>query len=166
VLTIAAAPIATLGYLGLIAALSRPPGPIMAKALKAGESSLSIYLGQSIILSTIFSGYGLGLWGSVDRLTAVAVALAVTVILIVVSAIWRFRFRLGPFEWVLRRITYFPGSCSSWWSGNTRRRSRGKADAGSYRASFDPERSLDLSGRWSEVQVTQAPPDDPSRTYA
>jgi uncharacterized protein len=106
VLTIAAAPIATLGYLGLIAALSRPPGPIMAKALKAGESSLSIYLGQSIILSTIFSGYGLGLWGSVDRLTAVAVALAVTVILIVVSAIWRFRFRLGPFEWVLRRITY------------------------------------------------------------
>jgi uncharacterized protein len=62
VLTIVSAPVATLGYLGLIAALSRPPGPIMAQALKAGESSLSIYLGQSIILSTIFSGYGLGLW--------------------------------------------------------------------------------------------------------
>jgi uncharacterized protein len=54
----------------------------MAQALKAGGSSLSIYLGQSIILSTIFSGYGLGLWGAVDRLTAVAVALAVTVGLI------------------------------------------------------------------------------------
>jgi hypothetical protein len=67
VLTIVAAPVATLGYLGLIAALSRPPGPIMARALNAGGSSLSIYLGQSIILSTIFSGYGLGLWGAVDR---------------------------------------------------------------------------------------------------
>jgi uncharacterized protein len=71
VLTVVSAPVATLGYLGLIAAVSRPPGPIMAQALKAGGSSLSIYLGQSIILSTIFSGYGLGLWSAVDRLTAV-----------------------------------------------------------------------------------------------
>ena len=34
-LTVAAAPIATLGYLGLIAAVSRPPGPVMAKAQAA-----------------------------------------------------------------------------------------------------------------------------------
>jgi uncharacterized protein len=107
VLTIAAAPIATLGYLGLIAALSRPPGPIMARALNAGGSSLSIYLGQSIILSTIFSGYGLGLWGAVDRFAAVAIALAVTSGLIGALMIWRVRFALGPFEWVLQRISYF-----------------------------------------------------------
>jgi uncharacterized protein len=106
VLTVASAPVATLGYLGLIAALSRPPGPIMAKALAAGGSSLSIYLGQSIILSTVFSGYGLGLWGAVDRLTAVAIALAVTAGLIGALLIWRARFALGPFEWMLRRITY------------------------------------------------------------
>lgn len=106
VLTVASAPVATLGYLGLIAALSRPPGPIMAQALAAGGSSLSIYLGQSIILSTAFSGYGLGLWGAVDRLTAVAIALAVTAGLIGALLIWRARFALGPFEWILRRITY------------------------------------------------------------
>lgn len=106
VLTVVSAPVATLGYLGLIAAVSRPPGPIMAQALKAGESSLSIYLGQSIILSTIFSGYGLGLWSAVDRLTAVLVALAVTVGLIASLLIWRAYFKLGPFEWFLRRITY------------------------------------------------------------
>jgi uncharacterized protein len=106
VLTIVSAPVATLGYLGLIAALSRPPGPIMAQALKAGGSSLSIYLGQSIILSTIFSGYGLGLWSAVDRLTAVLVALAVTAGCIGLLLIWRVYFKLGPFEWVLRRITY------------------------------------------------------------
>ena len=106
VLTVVSAPVATLGYLGLIAAVSRPPGPIMAQARKAGESSLSIYLGQSIILSTIFSGYGLGLWSAVDRLTAVLVALAVTVGLIASLLIWRAYFKLGPFEWFLRRITY------------------------------------------------------------
>src|SRR6056297_1637638 len=106
VLTIVTAPIATLGYLGAIAALARPPGPIMARALSAGGSSLSVYLGQSIVLSTIFSGYGAGLWGAVDRLTAVAIALAVTAGLIGALAAWRTRFALGPFEWILRRITY------------------------------------------------------------
>jgi uncharacterized protein len=65
-----------------------------------------LFLGQSIILSTIFSGYGLGLWGSVDRLTAVAIALTVSVLLIGALLIWWARFELGPFEWLLRRITY------------------------------------------------------------
>jgi len=105
VFTIVYAPVGTLGYLGLIAALSRTPGPIMAKALKAGGSSLSI-LGQSIILTTIFSGYGLDPWGSLDRLTAVVIGVAVTSGLIGALLIWRFRFALGPFERVLRRITY------------------------------------------------------------
>jgi uncharacterized protein len=106
VVTIAVAPVATLGYLGVIAAISRPPGPTMARALAAGGSSLSVYLGQSIILSTVFSGYGLGLWGECDRLTAVAIAIATTAGLIVALAIWRTRFTFGPFEWVLRRMTH------------------------------------------------------------
>jgi uncharacterized protein len=106
VMTIVAAPVATIGYLGAIAALARPPGPIMERVLAAGGSSLSVYLGQSIILSTAFSAYGLGLWGAVDRLTAVAIAVAVTAALIAALAAWRVVFALGPFEWVLRRITY------------------------------------------------------------
>ncbi len=106
ILTIVTAPVATLGYLGLIAALSRPPGPMMARALAAGGSSLSVYLGQSVILSTIFSGYGLGLWDAVDRVTAVAISIAVTGALIIALSIWRRWFALGPLEWLLRRITY------------------------------------------------------------
>jgi uncharacterized protein len=105
-MTTATAPVATLGYLGLIAALSRPPGPIMAKVLTAGGSSLSVYLGQSILLSTIFSGYGFGLWGAVDRLTATVIAIVATAALIIALALWRAGFALGPFEWALRRITY------------------------------------------------------------
>jgi uncharacterized protein len=105
-LTMTVAPVATLGYLGLIAALARPPGPLMGRVLAAGGSSLSIYLGQSIILSTLFAGYGAGLWGAVDRPTATVIAVAVTVGLILALSVWRSRFALGPFEWVLRRITY------------------------------------------------------------
>lgn len=105
-LLLLAAPIATLGYLGGIAALARPPGPVMAPLLAAGGSSLSIYLGQSILLTTLFSGYGLGLWDAVSRGTAVALALGVTVALMGALLIWRRFAALGPFEWVLRRITY------------------------------------------------------------
>ncbi|WP_235438965.1 DUF418 domain-containing protein [Candidatus Rhodobacter oscarellae] len=105
-LTIVAAPIATLGYLGLIALISRPPGPIMSRALVVGGSSLSVYLGQSILLSSIFSAYGLGLWSEVDRATASCIAILVTVLLIAALSVWRIWFKLGPFEWVLRRITY------------------------------------------------------------
>lgn len=105
-LTVIVAPVATLGYLGLIALMSRPPGPVMSRVLAAGGSSLSIYLGQSIVLSSIFSAYGLNLWGKVDRATASAIAILVTVLLITGLIVWRNWFRLGPFEWVLRRFTY------------------------------------------------------------
>lgn len=47
-----------------------------------------------------------GLWGAVDRTTATGIALAVTLALIGLVAVWRMRFALGPFEWVLRRITH------------------------------------------------------------
>lgn len=105
-LTMSIAPLATLGYLGLIAAIARPPGPILARMLRAGGSSLSVYLGQSIILSTMFSGYGFGLWNEVSRMTATLIAVGVSVLLIGALAIWRLWFRQGPFELLLRRITY------------------------------------------------------------
>jgi len=79
----------------------------MARVLVAGGSSLSVYLGQSIVLSSVFSAYGLGLWDAVDRPTAVAIAVGVTAVLILALSVWRRWFPLGPFEWVLRRITYF-----------------------------------------------------------
>mmetsp|Transcript_13390 Transcript_13390/g.21257 ORF Transcript_13390/g.21257 Transcript_13390/m.21257 type:complete len:85 (-) Transcript_13390:133-387(-) len=78
----------------------------MSRALAAGGSSLSIYLGQSILLTTIFSAYGLGLWNEVDRAAATAIAVIVTVLLIVALTVWRTWFTLGPFEWLLRKITY------------------------------------------------------------
>jgi uncharacterized protein len=105
-LVVVAAPVTTLGYLGLIAALSRPPGPPVARLLAVGGSSLSIYLGQSIVLSTIFAPYGAALWGGVGPAIAVGVALAVTLSLMLVLMVWRTVFSHGPFEWMLRRLTY------------------------------------------------------------
>ena len=105
-LTTSAAPVATLGYLGVIAAISRPPGPFMKMALAAGGNSLSVYLGQSIILSTVFSGYGLGLWEGVGHATVIVLSVLVTAALMAAVSVWRQYFAVGPFEWVLRRMTY------------------------------------------------------------
>ena len=107
VLMVAFAPLATLGYLGLIAAVAKPPSPAFAPFLKAGGSSLSIYIGQSLVLATVFAPYGLGLWDNVSPAVAVALSLVVTVVLILALVAWRSKFALGPFEWVLRRITRF-----------------------------------------------------------
>ena len=104
--TIVVAPIATIGYLGAIAALPHPKRPWATRVLKAGGSSLSIYLGQSIILSTIFAAYGLDLWEEVSRATATLIAIAVTALLIGCLTLWHRYQRLGPFEWGLRKITY------------------------------------------------------------
>ncbi|MEM9319311.1 MAG: DUF418 domain-containing protein [Pseudomonadota bacterium] len=79
---------------------SNSDSPRSLRIAGAGGSGLSVYLGQSIILSSLLPAYGAGLWAQVDRLAAVALALATGIALIVGLAIWRERFRLGPFEWL------------------------------------------------------------------
>lgn len=83
-----------------------PSSPGIALGVVSAPVATLGYLGQSILLSTVFSGYGLGLWGAVDRMTAVLGALAATAGLIGALMLWRRAFRLGPFEWLLRRFTY------------------------------------------------------------
>ena len=118
-LTVSIAPVATLGYLGVIAAISRPRGAMMDRILAAGGASLSIYLGQSIILSTVFSGYGFGLWEEVGQAAAVGIAVAVTMLLMLFLVVWRTQARHGPFEWLLRRITYAGQAAAQTKSGST-----------------------------------------------
>ncbi|MEL7216503.1 MAG: DUF418 domain-containing protein [Pseudomonadota bacterium] len=105
-LVLAFAPIATLGYLGLLAYIAQRADALPAGLLRAGRASLSIYLGQSIVLSLIFMPYGLGLWEQVGPATSVFIALGVTLGLVLALSGWLRVARLGPFEWVLRRITY------------------------------------------------------------
>ena len=105
VLVVAFAPLATLGYLGVIAALAKPATGLKATLLMAGGASLSVYLGQSICLSFIFSGYGLGLWDAMGPAAATLIALGVTLALMILLSLWLGRFRMGPFEMVLRAIT-------------------------------------------------------------
>lgn len=71
----------------------------------AGRIALSNYLLQSIILSMIFTGYGLALVGQISPPVAVLIAIAVFASLTWLSAVWLKRYRCGPAEWILRAFT-------------------------------------------------------------
>jgi uncharacterized protein len=101
------APFSSIGYLGLIAKwAARPMTRLKLFFARAGTSSLTAYLLQSLILSFIFCGYGLGLYAKLGAASCVAIALATGIVSLSVSSLWRVRFARGPMETLLRRWTY------------------------------------------------------------
>lgn len=101
------APLASMGYMGWIAKWSdRPPTRLMIFLARAGTSTLSAYLLQSLILSILFSAYGLGLYGKVGAAGCVSIALLTGLFTLSASSLWRKTFERGPIEMLLRRWTY------------------------------------------------------------
>jgi uncharacterized protein len=71
-----------------------------------GRLSLSNYLLQSIVCTTIFYGYGLGFYGEITYFQAFLLTLFIYIIQVVGSYIWLRYFVYGPIEWVWRSVTY------------------------------------------------------------
>lgn len=109
VLQTVSGPIAVAGVVAAVVVLSgRSWWPRVERPLiPAGRSSLSVYLGESIVASLVFAGYGLGLSGVVGPAGALAFAAAIFAVLAGAAALWLTRFRQGPFEWLLRSATYW-----------------------------------------------------------
>lgn len=97
------APALTGGYLAAFALASR--SRIARAAEPAGRMSLTVYLAESIILSAIFCGWGLGLLGTVSAATAALIAVGVWLAMEVFAKVWLRAFGYGPLEWVLRCVT-------------------------------------------------------------
>lgn len=97
-----------LGYVGLIAAISGGAGGLVRRFLaRAGSASLTAYLLQSLLLSLIFTAYGLDQFGKMGAAEAIGVAAAVALASLVFTGIWRCFATRGPMEVLLRRITYW-----------------------------------------------------------
>ncbi len=106
-LLVIGAPLASIGYIGLIAKWSQGPlTPFKAFIARSGTATLSAYLLQSLILSWIFCGYGLGLYASVSATTCIIIAFATGTASIVFTSVWRTRFSRGPAEHLLRNWSY------------------------------------------------------------
>ena len=92
------------GYAALIILLSRRGGWLVQRIAAAGRAAFTNYLGASLIATTIFYGYGFGLFGTLSRLEAWLLAPALWVVMLLWSRPGLERFNSGPFEWLWRSL--------------------------------------------------------------
>lgn len=91
----------------LILLFHRPAWRARLEPLRnAGRMALTNYLMQSIICTTIFYGYGLGLFGKVGPRWFLPLAIVIYALQLVWSTRWLKRFQFGPAEWLWRTLTY------------------------------------------------------------
>ena len=97
-----------IGYIALFILLfvNAQDSKVMNSFASVGRLSLSNYLLQSIICTTIFYGYGLGLFGKLGIAVGVILAVLIYGVQIFISSVYIKRFKLGPAEWVLRKFVY------------------------------------------------------------
>lgn len=94
------------GWVGAVVLLCRYWNPVWITGPLAaiGKMSLSNYLAQSLAMSLIFNGHGLGLMGKLDNIAQIYTALLIGATQLAVSTLWLRRFRLGPVEWLWRSL--------------------------------------------------------------
>lgn len=98
------APILSAGYVGALWMLVQKLGDIKLLSA-AGRHSLSIYLGQSVVFSILFSAWGVGLFAELDAwLVAVTAALVWLGLSLLAVVNLKFRYR-GPMEALLTNFS-------------------------------------------------------------
>ena len=102
------APALMLGYVSVLTLLNHRTGwhTRLAPLAAMGRFALTNYLGQSVISTLIFYGYGLGLFGKVGLAVCLVLVLAIYTVEMLISSWWVGRFQFGPAEWVWRSLTY------------------------------------------------------------
>lgn len=70
-----------------------------------GKMSLSNYIFHNLLLSLIFYGYGLGLFGRIGPFLQAPILLGLMLLSILLSSIWLKYFKWGPLEWLWRAAT-------------------------------------------------------------
>ena len=96
------------GYLAGIMLLCRwlRDGVAVTALAAVGRTAFSNYLLQTVVATSIFYGYGLGLFGELNFVALLGVVVLIWAIQLPLSVWWLSRFRFGPVEWVWRTLTY------------------------------------------------------------
>jgi uncharacterized protein len=96
------------GYLGIFMVLlctAKWPQRLGVLA-PLGKMALTNYIMHSVILSSVFYGYGGGYYGEISRSSQVALAVLIIAMQILLSRWWLNHFYFGPLEWLWRSFTY------------------------------------------------------------
>ena len=101
--------IVAFGHIGLVMLIVKTGAlqKLMARFAAVGRMALTNYLMHSVILTTVFYGYGFGLYGSIPRFWQMGFVVAVIGLQLMLSPWWLSRYRFGPLEWLWRSLTYW-----------------------------------------------------------
>jgi len=104
-----AGPILCLGYASAVTLdfLKKPTRKIYGFFSKVGRMALTNYLTQSLVLTFLAYGWGLGLALKLNGFQVLGISFLLYVAQVILSGLWLSKFKYGPFEWVWRCITYW-----------------------------------------------------------
>lgn len=96
------------GHVGALTLLFKSPAMswILPGLAATGRMALTNYLTQSLLCAAFFNGWGFDQWNRLTKTEIAAVVLTIWTLQITWSLLWLRHFRLGPMEWLWRRITY------------------------------------------------------------
>ena len=80
---------------------------LMERFAALGRMALTNYLMHSVVLTTVFYGYGLGLYGTIPRIWQMLFVVTMVGFQLWFSPFWLRSYRFGPVEWVWRSLTYW-----------------------------------------------------------
>ncbi len=97
-----------LGWVGAAMLVCQSPLKRLTRPLAAvGRMAFSNYILDTILCTSIFYGFGLGLFGKVSRVQQIEIVFAIWIVQLVISPIWLKYFQFGPLEWLWRSLTYW-----------------------------------------------------------
>ena len=84
--------------------ISRMRGRLLERIAATGRTAFSNYIATSIVMTTIFYGYGLGLYGGLPRAAVYLFVPPMWIFMLLWSKPWLDRFQYGPLEWLWRSL--------------------------------------------------------------
>ena len=98
-------PLMVIATAALIILLTRRGGALTGRIAAAGRAAFSNYLGTSILMTALFYGWGLGLYGSLSRIELWLPVIGMWALMLLWSKPWLDRFEYGPLEWLWRSLS-------------------------------------------------------------
>lgn len=105
--TVPIRPLMVVAFACLIILATRRSGALVERIAAAGRAAFSNYLGTSILMTGLFYGWGLGLFGKLGRMELMLVLIGTWALMLLWSKPWLERYCYGPLEWAWRSLTYW-----------------------------------------------------------
>lgn len=97
-------PVMVIGYAALFLLLLQPDGWRTRRLAAVGRAAFTNYLGTTLLMTFIFSGWGLGQFGQWSRAQLYLLVPLAWAAMLAWSTPWLARYRYGPMEWLWRSL--------------------------------------------------------------